>query len=310
MLTEFQAQVPERLQNSLDEVFFRRADRAVKPDQHVDVRVEAERPASVASDRAHDEWRRGPIAGRIDDGLDHAVHLKRVARCGVTTGATAPRSLSVLVPGRRQAVGSTLLQFRALSVGPAGHRVLWCCLPVNVYPQAYVIPSTLELASYSEAGLWPCQPVEKPASSVGLSIGERKANERHRLEIVAAVQQLRVVAQPQEINATVDLERTALAGHHGHAQLRSQIEVSECAVAGRPLVVVVDTQTCLRGDIQRRLRRQLDSRFHSKLEIRPLVLAAVRLAVTELKGENDLGSERERALAVVDSERPGQLLHG
>ena len=58
LVADRQAQVPQRMQERLDELLFGRPDRAVEHDEQIEVGVEAEHPPAVAAERANGERRR------------------------------------------------------------------------------------------------------------------------------------------------------------------------------------------------------------------------------------------------------------
>src|SRR3954469_2895734 len=58
-----------------------------------------------------------------------------------------------------------------------------------------------------------------PAPDAIFSVGEREPDACDRLERIAVVEQLHVVAEAIHVDAAVAFERSALAGHHRHAQL-------------------------------------------------------------------------------------------
>ena len=55
VLADGQAEVPERLEQRADEAFVARRHRVLEQDQEIDVRVQAERPAAIAAERADRE---------------------------------------------------------------------------------------------------------------------------------------------------------------------------------------------------------------------------------------------------------------
>ena len=68
---------------------------------------------------------------------------------------------------------------------------------------------------------------QEPESSI--RVGE--SDQADWLHAVVIVQELQVVAEPQDIEATVDLERSTLPGDDGHAELETGVEESERVVA-------------------------------------------------------------------------------
>jgi hypothetical protein len=78
VMADRQFQVPERLENGVDEAFFARADRPVEDDEQINVRVQAEGAAPVSAERRHDPGLARLARRPFGDASYEVVHLERI----------------------------------------------------------------------------------------------------------------------------------------------------------------------------------------------------------------------------------------
>ena len=108
VMADGQAEIPERLQDRVDETFFRRANRLLEEEQQIDVGMERQRPAAVAADRADRQRGAGVFARQLRELLHDGVDLTGVPGLHVAPGASLPRRCNVLLPRRRERPGHLL----------------------------------------------------------------------------------------------------------------------------------------------------------------------------------------------------------
>ncbi len=104
VLPDRELDVPERLQERVDEPLGAGVNRPVEHDQQIDVGVERERAPPVPADRADDH---GPldVASGLDERPHHLVHVRRIAPLDDPATAPGARRGRVLGAGGGQTVG-------------------------------------------------------------------------------------------------------------------------------------------------------------------------------------------------------------
>ena len=109
VVADREADVPQRLQQRVDEALLRRRDRLLDDDQQIDIRMQTRRPPAVAAKRADDERRAGVLARRFRQLLDDRVDLRGVACLKVAAAAPGGRGRLVFRTRRRQRRAHLLL---------------------------------------------------------------------------------------------------------------------------------------------------------------------------------------------------------
>ena len=97
MLTDGQAEVPERLEQRADEAFVARRHRVLEQNQEIDVRVQAERPAPITAERAERERGARVDAGILGQLLDERVDPAGIAGLDLPTGPAMPGGSGVFL---------------------------------------------------------------------------------------------------------------------------------------------------------------------------------------------------------------------
>ena len=105
VLTDGQAEIPQRLQQGADEALLARPHRVLEQEQQVDVGMEAERPPAVAPERAHRQGGAGMDPRRFRELLHERVHAAGEAGLHVPPAAAMPGGGRVFVTsvGERRA---------------------------------------------------------------------------------------------------------------------------------------------------------------------------------------------------------------
>ncbi len=118
VMADLEAQIPERMEQRLDEAFFGTAERSTEDDEQVDVRMEELRLAAVAADREHRQGRARLAARAIDELTDDAVDTLGVAPQRRTSTFATLGSVYELLPRKVQRRGKAETQLRLLDVPP------------------------------------------------------------------------------------------------------------------------------------------------------------------------------------------------
>ena len=211
LVADGETQVPERVEHRFDDPLFGRADGAVEDEEQIDVGVQAQRPAAIAAERRDRKGRDRRSLRRVDDVANQIVNAPRIPGHGQVPALAGPDLCAVLTARCRELIRQPWLAFER-RVFPGGHRA--CSIRSGRDRHDSTSwrrpePRQQPAGSDGEAGFSP--PLLgrlKPAPpGPPLSICNPDAEHPDRFEAVAAVHSLRRVAEPQQVDAAMDVQR-------------------------------------------------------------------------------------------------------